>query len=527
MRHISPKIRTLIRFAAFLLVFALLLGHVQKILTHSDLRAYQWIHGFYDEEEDSLDAVYIGSSATYAFWNSLYGWKNYGITVYPYTSPAMPILDLVDMVKDIRKTQPNALIIVGYSTVDKDETTLEQLHYLVDYMPLSGNKMALISFYAKTMGLSFMDTLEFYFPIIRYHDRWPWSSLDYSDFTYANNGLKGASCYSVYLDGVKDASEGGVSTDEIGVLPDEMKKSFDDLCAYCNEEGVRLLFVTPPQSRSESNIDVIERFNAADAYLEAKGEDVLDLKDAAEEVGLDLSNDYYNKLHTNIHGSAKYTSYLSKYLIEKYGFTDKRGDPAYASWDEGVALYTEEGYMGRLLDFEQDAEKRDTSLEAPQNLTASSGAGSDGDHVDVTLSWVPSEGADGYRVYLKLSGQDVWYFAGDTGDGTTSSKLIADTSDEQEAAALRSGGEWQGLSSADGNCSVTFSDAERKFTLYYRVVPYSVVNGGKVYGNYSVPGVACYGPDTELNEEAEALPGEEEEILAGEEDAAEETEDVE
>ena len=56
---------------------------------------------------------------------------------------------------------------------------------------------------------------------------------------------------------------------------------------------------------------------------------------------LDLTKDYIEQLHTNIHGSIKISDYICRYLAENYGFTDKRGDPNYASWDEAWDRYSQ------------------------------------------------------------------------------------------------------------------------------------------------------------------------------------------
>lgn len=43
------------------------------------------VEGFFDEPEDSLDVVFIGSSHVYCDINPLYLWKNYGITSYDFS----------------------------------------------------------------------------------------------------------------------------------------------------------------------------------------------------------------------------------------------------------------------------------------------------------------------------------------------------------------------------------------------------------------------------------------------------------
>ena len=58
------KLKKLLKVVAFVLVFVLLLNVVSTALVApNDYRCYQWVGQFYENEKDSLDAVYLGSSA--------------------------------------------------------------------------------------------------------------------------------------------------------------------------------------------------------------------------------------------------------------------------------------------------------------------------------------------------------------------------------------------------------------------------------------------------------------------------------
>ena len=53
-----------------------------------------------------------------------------------------------------------------------------------------------------------------------------------------------------------------------------------------------------------------------------------------EMLGLDNRDSYYNREHLNYNGSLRYTAYISKYIKEHYGVSDRRGDSKYDSWEE-------------------------------------------------------------------------------------------------------------------------------------------------------------------------------------------------
>ena len=91
--------------------------------------------------------------------------------------------------------------------------------------------------------------------------------------------------------------------------------------------------------RAEKDEERLSQINQLNAMIEERGYDTLYLMDQTDEMGIDITTDFYNRNHTNVHGSIKYTQYLSEYLIENYGFEDKRFDEAYKSWDKGYKKY--------------------------------------------------------------------------------------------------------------------------------------------------------------------------------------------
>lgn len=437
------KCKNLLKAVVFLLIFVILFCSISKVFTApGDYRNYQWIAGFYEEPEDSLDAVYIGSSNCYAFWNPLVAWEKYGITVYPFNSNTQPIIAAEHLIKEVRKTQPDALFILNTNTLGEKMMTNVRYHYLLDYLPFSMNKLSLTQYLSEAAGLSFEDSLEFYFPIIRYHTRW--DELSYQDFHYEVDGLKGASAYRLYLETAEDISKDYIITDETAAPPDFITEAFTSLLDYCDEEDVNILFVTVP--RAEESELIAKQINALNQQITDRGYPVLDLMDQPEVMGANPIRDYYNIGHMNVHGSVKYTQYLSEYLIEHYGFEDKRGQAAYASWDEGWEAYSEV-LSQSVLEFELDLTCRDFTISSPKNLKAK--ATKDG----VQLSWNASQGAEQYVIYRKLSG------------GTWSSYAVTEA------------------------LSFTDAHAQSGSRYVYRVVPACQRDGATYYGEFAYFGV--------------------------------------
>lgn len=56
------------------------------------------------------------------------------------------------------------------------------------------------------------------------------------------------------------------------------------------------------------------------------------------DIGFDYATDLADHAHVNTAGAQKISTDLAAYLAEHYGMPDKRGDAAYAAWDEAARM---------------------------------------------------------------------------------------------------------------------------------------------------------------------------------------------
>ena len=439
--------KNLIKGIAFVAIFMVLFSCASTVLVSSgDVRNYQHITGFFVEPDNTLDAVYVSSSTGYAFWNSLYAWDRYGIAVYPFCSNSQHFLTAEYLIREMRKSQPDALYIVNTNAIHDERLYVEAMHHSLDDLPFSVNKMKIINRLSKAADLSWEETLELYIPMYRYHDRW--SKLGLDDFRLKADGMKSASTHPLYMKEIVDIAELYKLTDERAPLAAFNVDAANSLMDYCEEENVKILFITVPRAEEEGRLKEINELNA---MLEARGFTVLNLLKDHEVLGLDLTQDFYNEGHTNVHGSLKYTRYLAEYLMEHYGMENKHGDATYASWDTGYDRYEDVFYQA-ILDFELEPEYRTVELEKPENLAAlASGA-------QVSISWDAVEGAEGYAVYRKQDGRH-----------------------------------WERIETVDG-LSCTDTTAQSGATYVYTVVPFMTNNDQIFYGKFDYAGAGIQLP---------------------------------
>lgn len=345
--RIDVNLRTICkicRLCIFVLVFAFLFHLSSNILINKIVDGnvpdqHEMIPGFYKETPGSLDVVCLGASSLYDFYQAPIGWNSSGIAAYSYASASQPTAAIPFLIEEVKKTQPQALIVASLNQLVVETASKEVLHYLVDFMPFSATKIDMINylydsgFVADTEG-----KLAYFFPIIQYHSRW--NELIWQDIHYVETGgVKGAKKFDHFLNDVLDVTENDIDVNCAEGLTERESKTLKDVLDYCDSHNVDILFLITPQYIGEEGRDA--KYLAAQEYIEKRGYPVLNLKKYILELGLDLKSDFADVKHTNIHGSIKVSNYICSYLTEHYGFADKRGNPAYVSWDEAWDRYRE------------------------------------------------------------------------------------------------------------------------------------------------------------------------------------------
>lgn len=410
---------------------------------------YKWMKGIYNEPKGSLDAIYIGSSNAYSYWNQNVAWKEYGITVYPYSCAEAPLTAYEYMLREAHRTHPDSVYILNINTLGESVISDHNvvLHRVADQMPMSLNKLRLINHMANIADMEYKDRLEFIFPIIKYHSGW--DELGEYSFDTDTSEMKGGNTFGWYLDDTWDIAYAYKESDKTTPPEDYVMESVDGILEFCEKEDLKVLFVTAP--RAETSVEHVEKINYINEYLEEKGYDVLNMMDIMDEYGVNLRLDFYNLTHTNIHGAIKYTSYMSEYLIEKYGFEDKRGQEEYSDWDEAWEAYSKVIDGKRVIPLEYDIEHRKYDINYPAKLTGKTADGK------ATISWQASQGADGYEIYCR----NKYYYW----------KKIGETTDLSFTEKSR--GDYKALA--------------------YRVIPYVEIDGERYYGQFQYRGVKVNG----------------------------------
>ena len=322
----------IVKTAIFTLILIILFHIFTNILINKGSlgKADQYqlrIKEFYDEVPGTLDAVYIGASHVYTYWQAPIAWNRDGITVFPFSSGSQPVTAIPFLIEEVKKTQPQALIIANINQIVVTDTKANSIHWLVDTIPFSKNKLNMIqSLYEDGEGADAPDISEYFFPMIRFHSRW--NELTDQDIHFnRTDRVKGACYFNDFFEKEVDVSQNYEKVDLNKRIPLSQYGcvALENILNYCDAEKVNILFVIVPQFTGDERRTA--QYNSAQDYIESRGYTVLNFTQQTEELGMNITQDYLDSVgkHLNIHGALKFTNYFADYLVEHYGFENKRG----------------------------------------------------------------------------------------------------------------------------------------------------------------------------------------------------------
>ncbi len=307
------------------------------------------INGFYGEEPDSLDMVYIGGSACYTYWVPLRAWNQYGFTSYNFAHNTITPQAIKYFMKEIKKTQQPKLWVVDLRPFQYGEEPLPEhpeketmysevpIRNSVDHLKYSKNRIDMINSSIDNKS----ERIPYYFDFIKYHSNWAnfgymiyncvqTKSLEPIDsFTYkTKNPLKGFDF--VEDTATVDFTDYSAIKDEL-VIPEKVNDLFLDLIDYCKQEKMTVLFIVHSYCQQKEHK---MEYNYMKRIIEENGFDFLNTNDYYKDINLDYSFELYNDSHVNIFGAEKYTDFVSKYIQDNYNLPDKRNQPEYEDWSK-------------------------------------------------------------------------------------------------------------------------------------------------------------------------------------------------
>ncbi len=359
-KHIS----SIIKVATFLLLlvvgFRIVNFIVQPIWESYD---YNPTHSIYNEPENSIETLFLGTSHIRNGILPMELYENYGICAYDMSTSGQPVPASYYWVEEIYRLNSETLdtVVFDVNHLNKSSST-SNYHKAFDPMQFSTVKLRAV----KTYSGNFTDFLTNLIPIFSYHERW--EELSNTDFLKYDQSplvfLRGyAFTYSQWIKEISDYSEAKIplliadETTEATTLNEEALEYFDKMVSFCKERDIRLVLIKTPVVWSSGDHNAIQEL--ADKYEL----DFIDfnIEPYYSEIEYNLAANSItpsdtNNLHANYFGALKITNYLGEYLIEECDNKDVRGDVNYAFMDAELEDYNRYIIKTKLGEIEDPAQ---------------------------------------------------------------------------------------------------------------------------------------------------------------------------
>ena len=322
------KKRDAFRLICFICVFCILFVIVSAVLRDKriagEYNPTTKIRGFYQEQKDSLDFVFVGSSQLYAHVAPAVLWEEYGFTSYDFAANEQPLWISYYYIKEALKHQKPKAIILEVFTVYGDDYEQEGVNHInLDDLPLSANKLRAI--HDSVPGEL---RYSYYFDLAKYHNTW--SSLDQDKveaaFGWDDDPMKGYSPFVFereYASGTPDEVK---RQKEVEQIPAKAQEWLDKIIALTREENVDLIFLKTPNGSAERQ----KLYNAVEILSEREKIPFLNLNTCMD-----------GEAHINIIQAKKVTERIGSFLEERYEAMPKtqRPDAVREGFDRSAKLF--------------------------------------------------------------------------------------------------------------------------------------------------------------------------------------------
>lgn len=323
----------------YIFIFLILLRSVTYVIrTNGDIKDI--FTGFYAQEKDTVDVVFIGSSSSYTYYAAPLIYGETGIACYPLSSNVQRPVAAIPLMEEAYKTQSPEVFVFEMRMYTMEDGTLESntafIRGVTDNMKYSLNRF-------RTVNRLVTDKTErytYHFDIFKYHSNWKTMVLpdQLRCVIYEKeNPLKGFVIRDDVTKLEPDRYPVSVEITDTMPIPAEQEERLRELLQYLKEHEQQALFIVSPYLATE---DETKMFRYMEQIVEENGYTFVNFNDHLEEIGLDFETDFFDAGHVNTVGADKCSRFAGSLLMQ-YGIGDKRGTAGYESYDDAYQNYLE------------------------------------------------------------------------------------------------------------------------------------------------------------------------------------------
>jgi len=329
--------KQVVKVIAFCLIVCIMCAVLCDLFDYENTKNFSSRFYTYTQlEEDTVDAVYIGTSGVDRFWIGPQAYEEYGMTVYPLSTDSMPTWLYTSVMDYALKYQNPKLIILdtrAFCKNDSIENVDSRARRVLDSMEF-GTKPFFKAAFRTMEEIHKLDNskpkfdISYLLSIVKYHSKW----IDEEDKILKNIGKRENKYAGFYMDKnltptIEPQTPIPYDGDSIEKIDQSCEDAFYEIVEYAKEKDIEILFLDTPQFKIPRER---ARINYVLKMFEDAGVDYLTY-DRMDSVGgftidFDYDKEFYNEGHVNYEGAIKFTSVFAEYLDKNYDLPDRRND---------------------------------------------------------------------------------------------------------------------------------------------------------------------------------------------------------
>ena len=337
-KTVTSKYRVVAGILLFFALAAGLLFYLNCVFDLKDDKSSEKVfEAFYNQEENSLDGIYLGSSAVYRYFVPTQAFEDSGMAIFDLGTGSQPIVLEKYIIREALKTQPDMKVIVidVRSLTSSDEHLKEaDIRRVTDAMKQSKNRIDAINaglkyFREKNADISY-NKMYYYFSFMLYHNRWN-EDFGFGDLKGTTDGNAYKGFYATKHSMISVPVEQPTYTTEKTEPEAVDKAALQDLLYYCSTLDQKVIFVSSPFSISQDRQKLLNSYTEMirDAGFTMYN---FNTEEGAAKLGLDWDNDFLDTGHVNYYGAVKFTRWMEKAIAKEVKLEDHRNDLDYESW---------------------------------------------------------------------------------------------------------------------------------------------------------------------------------------------------
>lgn len=265
--------------------------------------------GYYlEEERDTIDVMFYGSSLAYCDVVPSVIYDETGITSYVMGGPEQTIPMTYYYIKETFRTQsPDVIFVEATGLLYPEYTDYTKVN--IGYMPRGINRFLATFTYAEKE-----EKTGLIFPLYNYHSRW--NEIGLGDIKMAFNRygspdmLAGYTYLDIYGENIEKAERDfGIDEENYRRNVEYMKKIAD----YAEEKGAKTVFYIAPckliMSQQDKEMVRKDMESIENAIF-------MDFNDVYDSIGIDETRDWYDNLHFNSKGAKNFSRFVADYITE-------------------------------------------------------------------------------------------------------------------------------------------------------------------------------------------------------------------